>query len=1449
MGGKSKSQVVGYWYKVLYHAGLGVGPIDAFVEFRGGDKPAWRGELTSSGTISVNAPFLWGGEKDQGGIVSDVDVMFGEADQVPSPYLLANLGPQVPAWRGLATLVFKGGKYGAMNPYPQKASYKIRKILKGWDGDVCWYPEKAAIPMTVPPSVALYFAIDLSGSMDEIASNGQSRLANMKSALSAVLDQLAEAVAAGTSVDIMIVGFGTQPNSRESIMRRNSTAGDIATVKAWVNGRTASYWTYFTAGVVDMPSFFADATAGVRLAFFLTDGEPSVSDSSMTSLQIAQEAGAIVATAGAQCYGINIDLADTSFTAYVDTTPADGVPVVSGGDPAAIIGIIRTAIFGGVVGMNPAHVLYYARTNSDIGREPTANLNDASFRASADKLYGEGFGICTSYDPAEESLEEFEQRIGRLIGGSVSRSLVDGQYYLDLARNDYELADLPILTDDDILDFGEQPSTLDGATNSVSVKYFDVDRKEEITTPPIQALGLIDAFGTIHQVNEYPEVPTGSLAVRLADRDVRTTTTPTRAFDLVATRKPYGWRQNQYFRLQAPKRGIADMVCILGELSTGTLKSGAIKFKATQDIYTMSEASFVEVEPGVDTRPSQTPLPILLQKAFEAPYVEAVQSISRADLAALPPEVGYLLSVAADPAQSRDYAVAVAPDGTTYNPVTTGVWCPTAQVVEGDDLAGHAPLTMFTLAAGQLLDQVEVGSAALWDNEICRVDALDVGAGTITLGRACADTVPAVHSPGARIWFYDASAAADTTEYTEGESISVKLLTNTGSEQLPVAAATPMTVGFKARIASPYPPGQFKVNGEWYPASASGPTPLSVNGVPRNRDQQADLLIDTFAEGIEAEAGTTYILRGYEDGVLMHTETGIAALPATWTPTQSATVRIELSAERGGLESFQAHSHTLEWTASMPDNLMAANVLDKLRHWWPLGAYNDAAGFFQDIHGGMDLMVFANGTAGVANGGAAIRSGGGASTTFTGNGGGLVQGKPAWMIQRYDITHVVWLKPTNITSSSSRILTVDAPSFDTNEGMNISLQWAIPANAATPYGYRVLWEYAAMANYDYPNAPSAALPAATPSMASLTRAMATSSLSFSVNGAVLHAGTFDTAPTGGTNEGTRFAIGNEPSGSASNSVGLAAQAAMQDWAIFEPTLNNDELNWLYNGGAGRNYADLWTIAGRARAWSPVALSRKVLWVQSDNAQNQSDTPGFVNLLANLAGFMPGTPYSGLAANRFRNDLSMLNGRKVLTGNSTSNNGHFAFPNTRYGRFRGVTGLTVVEVTRPASPASSVSTAVDVSICCPGSSTQLMHLSKNRLNLNNYNGGGRRLSSDSYVDGAATPTVAGWAIVAGWNDYTNGTNNVRVNGGTPVSSTIYTTGVTATSDSSADIGLGGNSYNTATRASNNEYAEVLVFARLLTTTELEMVEGYLAHAWGLAANLPGGHPYKSAPPSI
>jgi hypothetical protein len=44
------------------------------------------------------------------------------------------------------------------------------------------------------------------------------------------------------------------------------------------------------------------------------------------------------------------------------------------------------------------------------------------------------------------------------------------------------------------------------------------------------------------------------------------------------------------------------------------------------------------------------------------------------------------------------------------------------------------------------------------------------------------------------------------------------------------------------------------------------------------------------------------------------------------------------------------------------------------------------------------------------------------------------------------------------------------------------------------------------------------------------------------------------------------------------------------------------------------------------------------------------------------------------------------------------------------------------------------------------------------------------------------------------------------------------------------------------------AEVIVASTLLSTLDRQKLEGYLAHKWGLTANLPANHPYKTTPPA-
>jgi hypothetical protein len=95
-------------------------------------------------------------------------------------------------------------------------------------------------------------------------------------------------------------------------------------------------------------------------------------------------------------------------------------------------------------------------------------------------------------------------------------------------------------------------------------------------------------------------------------------------------------------------------------------------------------------------------------------------------------------------------------------------------------------------------------------------------------------------------------------------------------------------------------------------------------------------------------------------------------------------------------------------------------------------------------------------------------------------------------------------------------------------------------------------------------------------------------------------------------------------------------------------------------------------------------------------------------------------------------------------------------------------------------------------------------------------------------------------------YTGTTRNTLINGGEYIGSQSFSNTLPVWSN--ANIGAGywtpGQLGQTWWYAGNIH--EVLFFNRVLTTTESQQIEGYLAAKWGLRTNLPSTHPFKLVP---
>jgi uncharacterized protein YjdB len=114
-----------------------------------------------------------------------------------------------------------------------------------------------------------------------------------------------------------------------------------------------------------------------------------------------------------------------------------------------------------------------------------------------------------------------------------------------------------------------------------------------------------------------------------------------------------------------------------------------------------------------------------------------------------------------------------------------------------------------------------------------------------------------------------------------------------------------------------------------------------------------------------------------------------------------------------------------------------------------------------------------------------------------------------------------------------------------------------------------------------------------------------------------------------------------------------------------------------------------------------------------------------------------------------------------------------------------------------------------------------------------------LNSGAYINNTTGlgPVVVGSTTASNdentWNTYVNGSN---------AGQTISDTG-TPNAPSPIQIGWTGN----GTEYWSGPIAEVVVLSQTMTTADRQRVEGYLAHKWGLTANLPADHPYKNAAP--
>lgn len=133
------------------------------------------------------------------------------------------------------------------------------------------------------------------------------------------------------------------------------------------------------------------------------------------------------------------------------------------------------------------------------------------------------------------------------------------------------------------------------------------------------------------------------------------------------------------------------------------------------------------------------------------------------------------------------------------------------------------------------------------------------------------------------------------------------------------------------------------------------------------------------------------------------------------------------------------------------------------------------------------------------------------------------------------------------------------------------------------------------------------------------------------------------------------------------------------------------------------------------------------------------------------------------------------------------------------------------------------------------------LGRNSSSANSF-GGGVREGSDPY--GVFVTAQDGqWNIIGNQRD---GTTHNMWNNGDFTNKSSNT--VTSTATNSTRVGIGGYADGSGSQAAANiDIAEIVFYQSALSLSNRQLIEGYLAHKWGLTSSLPNDHPYKSTAP--
>lgn len=945
------------------HFGLCHGPVDEVQDVIVGERSAWSGVQTASGSLAISAGDLFGGDKREGGVEGVLDIMMGEPAQTTNAYLVSKLGAVIPAFRGIMSAAWRGGQVSSNNPYVKPWAFRVKRILQGWTGGTAWYGDKAPIVFSTPSggdaTVRLLTRFEGASSAD---------VSQYAIGAGTIGDPTGVSVADGYArfggtIDPSVSGWSGITWSSTELTACASVNPEMTWEYIFsVSDPTDSYSASRTIAVIDTGHVVDESSRQIRL--ILTGG--STGDPSKHKLYIAFQGLSPIWTSSEsfivedgmadfhvaiqrredgyiQIY-VNGDLVSDFGTGSFGYPGTPGTGLVSIGnytyDPswevtckalrvssrlvysgatytvptAADLTADFDTVYSGVIAMNPAHIIYQCLTDTSWGMGyPSGAIDSASFTAAANALHAEGFGLSLLWN-RQDAIESFIALVLDHIGAMLYVKPDSSKFAMKLIRGDYVRESLPLYSAATLVSAENYQRQAWGETvNEITVVYTDHATGKDTSVTIQDAANIMTQGGVVSQTRSYPGIPWAPLAHRVAQRDLNAASTPLARIKLTATRAAWDAFPGDVFRLSWPEYGIDDVVYRALNVNYGTLQDGQIIIDAVEDVFGLPENTYLVNQPSEWEDPSSAPAAAPHRLLLETPYWDLVRNLTAADMAYVDALSGYLETLAVRPSSdATNYSIYARTGSADYTQRGNGDFCPTATIAG----ALTKTTTALTLENGIDLDLVAAGGYAVIGSEYVLIEAIDWLAGTATIARAVLDTVPTEHAAASRIWFADGWQGFETTEYADGEEVDVKLRPITGRGELALASAPVDSLTFDQRQHRPYPPGNLLFDAVAYPEVIEGSADVVLTWAHRDRTLQTAYLVTQDEASIGPEGGVTYSLEVADEALtVLHSATGISGTTAT-APASSLTaglLRFRLWAVRGGLASWQVHEHWLVW--------------------------------------------------------------------------------------------------------------------------------------------------------------------------------------------------------------------------------------------------------------------------------------------------------------------------------------------------------------------------------------------------------------------------------------------------------------------------------------------------------------------------------------------------------